>query len=155
MTQKGYCKICAFLDHAKWNKDGFQKKVAEGSSLRILKAYLEGLGCQADLKTISSHIGHMESQVIIQRRHEKSLGKKTIDSIQKLRDFFKPQKLLIPSEGCEHKATRKQFNMATEEIDEYCIQCSAHVGSYPIEKAETQSRSTNQLIYDALRGRRL
>jgi hypothetical protein len=129
LTHKGYCKICAFFNDASWLRDGFQKKVAEGGSLRILKAYLEGLGCKVDLKTISSHVKHMDFQVIDQRRYEKSLRKKTFDSIQKIRHFFKPEEPIIPSNGCEHLKTSNFYDVSSEEVLVQCDTCGQILGS--------------------------
>jgi hypothetical protein len=154
LTEKGYCKICAFFNHAKWLSEGFQKKAAEGSSLRILKAYLEGLGCKVDLKTISSHLEHMDYQIITQRKHEKSLRKKTTDSIQKLRDFFKPQETPSPLEGCRHIQTAQFYDIACEKVFVRCSDCGAILGG-GIDPEENEKRMNrdprNVILYNALR----
>ena len=134
MTNEGYCKICAFFDHSTWLRERFQKKVAEGNSLRILKAYLEGLGCRADLKTISSHVSHMDFQIINQRKHEISLRKKTVDSLQKLKHFFKPQILSFPSKSCEHLKTSQFFDVGSEEVMVRCDNCGKILASCDPEK---------------------
>ena len=154
MGKQGSCKICLFFRKAPYYEDVFKKEVAEGSSLRNLQSFLKGQGLEVSLKTISSHFRHMNAQVMAIIKHETSLRqkvKKKLDAVPKF--FTKTPKVPITSE-CEHKATERRFNMFTEKIEEYCLSCGELVGSYSIERAETQSRYKNQRIYKSLMRRR-
>lgn len=157
MTQKGYCKICSYFDHCKWHKEGFQKKVAEGSSLRILQAYLQALGLECDLKTISKHIRICEGIALKQQRgFERSLRKKGRDAIEKLQEFFKPQKLPNSSEGCEHLRTIQFYDLAREKVFTRCSDCGVILGR-GIDPEENERRMAkdhrNWKIYESLRRR--
>lgn len=134
-------------------KTFFEEKVKMNLSLRKLQIYLEALGLEVDPKTISRHIKECMPIKVREQRKVEKLAKKVKSPFQKLSKFFINPDLAIPKE-CEHLSTRKQFNMSTEELDEYCLQCGKLLASYPIERSERQDPRKNQILYVALKRRK-
>lgn len=151
--RKSYCKICEFFNHVKWEKANFEKKVREGSSLRILEAYLEGLGCKCSLKTISKHISKcMGVEVKEQRKIERSLLKAK-KPFQKLREFFIKPELPKTSE-CEHKRTTHFFSLVEEKVKIKCLECGLILGDYEPERNERNTNPRELLVLESLSRKR-
>ena len=92
-----------------------------------------------------------------QRGFERSLRKKGKDAIEKLKEFFKPQKLPASSEGCEHLRTTQFYDIASEKVFTRCSDCGAILG-IGIDPEENERRMEkdprNLIIYESLRRRR-
>jgi len=154
MTKEGYCKICQFLGDHKYFREGFEKEVREGRSLRHLQTFLRAQGLQISKDSISNHIRKcMNLEIREQRFHEKVIDKAK-KPFQKLNQFWiKPSEL--PSE-CDHALTTQFMDFATERVWIKCLKCGKLLGSYDPEALEKkmESDSRNLAILEALRRRR-
>src|SRR3990170_3285829 len=117
--------ICVWLERHKWHKEAFQKEMAEGRSLRHMATYLRALGLHCDIKTISKHLKLCENLEVKEQRRLEKITIRAKNPFKKLGEFFKPQKLLIPSEGCEHIRTKQFYDMACEQVFVRCSDCGA------------------------------
>lgn len=99
----------------------------------------------------------MGSEIREQRKFEKATKKKGISAIQKLREFFKPQKFPSSSEGCEHLRTTQFYDIPREKVFVRCLDCGVILGK-GIDPEENERRMAkdhrNLKIYESLRRRR-
>lgn len=153
--KRGFCKICRFLERNQWDRKHFEEQIAKGLSLEKLKVYLSAKGLECDTKTISSHLKHVDSSIIEQRREERSIKKKIAKPFQKLRDkFFINPELAVPKE-CEHPRDKQihHFNMSKEVVQVYCGLCRKLLLEYDPEK-ERKNSQRDLMIYASLTRRR-
>ena len=151
MTKQGYCKICQFLGDHKYFREGFEKEVREGRSLRHLQTFLRAQGLQISKDSISSHIKKcMNLEIREQRFHEKVIDKAK-KPFQKLNQFW-----MKPSESpsqCKHDLTTQFFDMSSEKVYIKCSRCGKILSSFDPEHHEKkmESDSRNLAILEALR----
>jgi len=151
------CRICRFFQKYPYKlseKELFEKKCREGTSLRKLELLLEAYGLKAKKDLIAKHIKVcMNVQVAQQREIEKEIKKKGIRAVgQKLRQFFvKPE--LPKTLECEHLRTTQFFDMGREEVFIKCLDCGKILGSYDPEENERRMERDprNVILYNALR----
>jgi DNA-directed RNA polymerase subunit N (RpoN/RPB10) len=129
LTQKGYCKICGWLEEHKWLREAFQKELAEGKSLRHIQTFLRALGLNCDTKTISKHLRLCENIAIKDQRKFEKMVNKAKKPFRKLGNFFKQQKTSQPIETCEHVKTSQFFDMGSEEVMVQCDSCGKILAS--------------------------
>ena len=154
MTKAGFCKICSYFKHAKWNLPLFEKEVAEGKSLRALRMLLLGMGLKVSEKTISSHFTHMDTQVIAVRKHKTSLKQKVRKKLNAVPKFFIKTPKLPSTSDCEHKMIRYRFDEWTNGmVWVICRNCGAKIREFDPER-EAHNPYADRLIYASLTRRK-
>jgi hypothetical protein len=151
LTNKGYCKICSWLEENKWHKDSVRKEMAEGQSLRHIQTYLRALGLNCDTKTISKHLKICESIAIKDQRSFEKMVNKAKKPFRKLGNFFKQHKTNQPIENCEHVKTSQFFDMGSEEVMVQCDSCGKILGSCnpEIQRKRMQRDQRNWILLAA------
>jgi len=140
LTKLGFCKICNFFEKQKWKEEKLKEKISEGISLRKLKIFCEGLGLEADTKTLSTHI---KDHLGIELKKE--------SLIVKTKEFFsRPSKVEIPK--CEHLNRTFHFNEYSELVEVFCLDCREKLGEFnPQEERKTLEK--DRVLLGSLRKR--
>lgn len=158
MPRRGYCRICKYWNDYPYKvseRELFNKKVREGTSLRKLELLLEAYGLKARKDLIRTHIKNcMNLEVSEQRRIEKELAKgKGLKSIgKKLGGFFIPKKEepMIPTE-CPHSMTVPFFDLGSERVHVRCRQCGKVLSGSADPHKKQKRRCRDLIIYGSLR----
>ena len=156
MPIEGYCRICEFWKRYPYRvseRELFNKKVREGTSLRKLELLLEAYGLKAKKDLIRKHISVcMNTEVSEQRRFEKVL-QKTKDMGHKAKEFFiRPQPFQPPK--CPHTLTETFFSVPHEGLFVKCKMCGKLLSRIPVDPEELEKRQRkdprNLIIYRSL-----
>lgn len=158
MPSKNSCKICRFWEKFPYRvseRELFNKKCREGTSLRKLELLLEAYGLKAHKDLISKHMRVcMHVDVSTQRQIEKGL-KKGKNIGQKLRGFFIPSKEEpMVAEACSHEVTIPVFDLNTERVFSKCRSCGKILRGSVDPHNRRRNRDRNLVVINALRGRR-
>jgi len=155
MPRKGYCRICEFWKTYPYKvseRELFNKKCREGTSLRKLELLLEAFGLKARKDLISKHIRLcMNLEVSEQRRIEKELAREKSFG-QKVKGFFiRPKEDPILPTECPHTNTENFFDLGSERVLTRCRKCGEILsGSFDPHKKKTKKRN-DLLILESLR----
>ena len=155
MPRNKGCRICKFWDKYPYrisDKELFEKKIREGTSLRKLELLLEAFGLKARKDLINRHIHEcMDTEVHTQRRIEKKLKQGIGKRIQ---EYFTRPREEDPLE-CPHTLQIPFFDILDEQVKSRCQLCGKIISNYGIDPHETRTRQLrdprNRLIYDSLR----
>lgn len=155
MPRKGYCRICEFWKTYPYKvseRELFDKKCREGTSLRKLELLLEAYGLKARKDLIRKYIKNcMNIEVSEQRRIEKELakGKGLRELGRKISGFFIKPKLELPKE-CSHNFTTSFQSFHDGNIYTKCLACGKVLGSFDPHSKKTKKRN-DLLILESLR----
>ena len=116
------CKICSFFKKGRGKykvaeKERFLKLIAEGKSLAELEKFLDySCGFSVSKETIRTHLNHLDTGIIEQRKTEKS-------PLRKLRDYFsKPEVANIRE--CKHLRVQSFWSISEECVRVRCLDCN-------------------------------
>jgi len=171
MPELGHCRICEYWKKYPYKvseKELFNKKCREGTSLRKLELLLEAFGLKARKDLIRKHISvcmdiqvsqqraeekgkHisvcMDIQVSQQRAEEKGIKRGDLKSIgRKLNNFFiRPKEEPQIPKACSHEVTEPFFDLSSERVHVRCRQCGK-VLSGSVDPHTKKKRDRRDLI---------
>lgn len=140
------CRICQFWEKYPYRvseRELFDKKCREGTSLRRLELLLEAYGLKAKKDLIRKHIQTcMNAQAKEQREIEKSIKKDGIKAIhRKIKSFFVKQE--EPKWLCSHTLTEVFFSLPHERLFVRCKVCGELLTPYGIDAEDLEKRQQN------------
>lgn len=153
------CRICKFFEDYPYKlseKELFEKKAREGTSLRQLSLLLEAYNLKANKDTISKHIKVcMGIDVSTQRAIEKDIKKEGIRAIgRKVKEFFVRPSEVVPLE-CPHNRIRLEYGTpiahntgraieipldSSEKVKVVCSECGKVLDEIDPEEVERRKR---------------
>ena len=150
------CRICRFWEKYSYRvseRELFEKKVRESTSLRKLELLLESYGLKAKKDLINRHIHDcMGIEAKEQREQEKEI--KTEGIRNRVKEFFIRPQELPQTEKCEHLRTESFWDISSERVHCRCLDCGEILG-FGVDAQDNTRRmekdSRNLIIYGALK----
>lgn len=154
MPRHGYCRICEYWRAHPYKvseRELFNKKVREGTSLRKLELLLEAYGLKAKKDLINKHIQEcMGLEAKAQRNIEKSIQREGLKRVtRRVKSFFVRPKLEELPKECSHTVTTSFLSMHDGNIYTKCLECGKILGSFDPHKKKTK-RKNDLLILESL-----